>query len=74
MKKIESETGIPYFLSVRHINNQIERLLLNWRFISIDDFERNVRGGKAIEGGTGMRSASSNNPTLICDLNQFGYL
>lgn len=71
MERIQTESGMEYHLAIRHINNQTDRKLIDWKQISISNFSANVKNQKAIEGGTGMRSESSKNPTLICDLDQF---
>lgn len=71
MERIQSESGMEYHLAIRHIDNQTNRKLIDWKQISISNFAANVKNQKAIEGGTGMRSESSKNPTLICDFDQF---
>ena len=71
MDRIQKHSKIPYQLVVRHINNQKDRELVGWKWISILDFIKDVKGTDAVEGGTGMRSSYSSNPTLICNLNQF---
>lgn len=71
MKKIESTSRIKYHLIVKHINNQSDRKLINWKQISIANFDKNVKNQKEVLGGTGMRSSNSINPTKICDFNLF---
>ncbi|OAD90714.1 hypothetical protein A7A78_14185 [Aequorivita soesokkakensis] len=69
--RIQEQSSIEYYLAVRHINNQEDRELIGWKYISITEFEKDVKGNKTIEGGTGMRSSYSSNPTLICSLSKF---
>ena len=71
LKKISDVTVTPYYLVVKRINNQTERKLVGWYYIEISDFLKFTDGGKVIEGGHGMRSATSSNPTLICELKHF---
>ena len=71
MLRITEFSSLNYYLVVRHINNQTKRELVGWKTISINDFSDNVKGQKSTEGGTGMRSISSKNPTVICKLNNF---
>ena len=74
MERIQEQSSIEYHLVVRHINNQKDRELIGWKYIAINDFINDVKGNKAVEGGTGMRSSNSSNPTLICSLNKFSNL
>lgn len=69
--RIANETGLEYFLAVREINNQTERKLVAWKRINIKDFALNVRGNTSVTGGTGMRSETSVNETLICSYDLF---
>ena len=69
--RISRETKLEYHLVVRHVNNQTERKLIEWKKIKIDDFAADVKGDKKVIGGTGMRSANSINQTLICSYDQF---
>lgn len=71
MNTIQTKSKLDYYLTVRHINNQKDRELIGWKMISINDFSKNVKGQKTTEGGTGMRSTSSKNPTVICQLKHF---
>ena len=73
-RKIQDKTGLDYMLIVRHINNQKDRELTNWKYVTINDFYEDCRNEKPVEGGTGMRSANSSNPTLICSLGKFRVL
>ena len=57
--------GLDAFYIVRQINNQKDRAFIDWRIVPMKKFIDKV-GGNIIEGGTGMRSASSFNPTKIC--------
>ncbi len=71
MMRVENFSGLQYHLVVKHIDNQTDRNLKEWLTIRIKDFEANVNGNDVIEGGTGMRSTNSSNPTLICDYSEF---
>lgn len=71
LAKISKSSNLQYFLVVRHINNQTERKLVGWKYISIKEFIADARKDEIVEGGTGMRSAYSNNPTLICSYDLF---
>ncbi|WP_412471223.1 hypothetical protein [Halobacteriovorax sp. RT-2-4] len=70
-QQIEKLTGLNYRLFVRHVNNQKDRKLLNWLCIAISDFVEDVVGESEVEGGTGMRSQYSKNPTKICSFEKF---
>lgn len=71
LERISSETKLKYFLVVRHIDNQQNRNLLGWKYILIDDFAKDVKNNKTVIGGIGMRSANSQNETLICSFDLF---
>ncbi|MDX2362513.1 MAG: hypothetical protein QNK23_17020 [Crocinitomicaceae bacterium] len=68
---IQKASGLKYFLIVRHVEDQKTRTFKEWLFIAIDDFVKDVEGGMTVEGGTGMRSKYSKNPTLICSYDKF---
>ncbi|WP_316766082.1 hypothetical protein [Pedobacter frigiditerrae] len=68
-----AKTGLPVFYVVRRIKEQKDRKFMEWRIIDILDFQKNL-DKKIIEGGTGMRSLSSSNPTQVCDLKHFKVL
>lgn len=67
---ISKQTGLDYVLIVRQIKNQVDRMFMNWRGIKIQDFKLNVEKS-IIEGGKGMRSTYSSNPTVICSEDHF---
>lgn len=69
--RIQSKTKIDYRIFVRHINNQVERTLLEWLETSLDEFLLDIKNEKEVEGGTGMRSVLSSNPTKICSFDCF---
>lgn len=71
MMRISKQTGLDYFLIVREINNQTDRDLLGYKYISIKDFEADVQGSETVTGGTGMRSESTINKTFICSYHLF---
>ncbi len=70
MKQISDCTGLRYSLVVRHINNQYERRFIGWKRIEINAFLQH-RSLTPIEGGKGMRSWNSRNPTYICPVGYF---
>lgn len=58
-------TGIEVYYIVKQINNQIDRKVIAWRAIKMGNFIANAES-TVVEGGTGMRSQFSSNPTKIC--------
>lgn len=74
MMRISRQTGLDYFLIVREINNQTDRDLLGYKYISLKDFEADVLGSETVTGGTGMRGESTINETLICSYHLFSDL
>ncbi|WP_343322075.1 hypothetical protein [Sphingobacterium multivorum] len=62
---LKTAAGIETYYVIKHIKNQKGREFLKWRIISMTNFMKNCHR-KPIEGGTGMRSIYSSNPTLIC--------
>jgi len=64
-KKIMAYTGMQVYYIVKQVADQSKREFISWRSINMTSFIGNI-GEEAIEGGTGMRSASSSNPTKIC--------
>ena len=58
-------TGIDVYYIVKQINNQTERKITAWRAIEMAGFIAHAES-TVVEGGTGMRSDSSYNPTRIC--------
>lgn len=71
MQRLKRVWGDELFYIVRHINNQYERKFQAWKLIEIDDFVKNIDMKKTIEGGKGMRSKNSSNPTIICSQEHF---
>ncbi|MPT32706.1 MAG: hypothetical protein E2600_13795 [Chryseobacterium sp.] len=71
MIRISKQTGLDYFLIVREVNNQTDRELIGYKYISIKDFEEDIQESTAVTGGTGMRSESTTNDTLICSYDLF---
>lgn len=71
INKISSITGLPYYYIVRHVNNQRDRKFIEWLAIDMNSFTEKIRSANTIEGGTGMRSANSSNPTKVCPYNNF---
>ena len=69
--KIQKMTGLKYHIVIRHINNQQDRNLIDWKFIEVNDFIDNVKQKAKVEGGQGMNTKGTSKPTLICDYNKF---
>lgn len=68
---ISKTINLEYFLIIRHINNQNDRELLGWKYITVKGFADDVKNDQAVMGGTGMRMSNSDNPTLICSISKF---
>lgn len=68
---IQKITGLKYYLVVREIKDQDSREFKAWKTITIDNFIEDVKKDSTVEGGTGMRSSNSRNPTLICSYSKF---
>jgi len=62
------------FYVVRHVNNQTQRQFVNWMIIDLEKFKSQIAYSPTVEGGTGMRSTSSKNPTRVCRLEHFQLL
>ena len=72
MIRISKQTGLDYFLIVREVNNQTDRELIGYKYISIKGFLKKMYGNhRLLPGGTGMRSESTINDTLICSYDLF---
>lgn len=44
---------------------------MDWKIISLEKFKHMTGESPVIEGGIGMRSKSSSNPTKICKVEYF---
>lgn len=71
MLRISEQTGLDYFLIIREVNNQTDRELVGYKFISVKDFAEDVSDSETVIGGTGMRAESTQNDTLICSYGLF---
>jgi hypothetical protein len=69
--RISEQTGLDYYLVVRHINSQSDRELVGYKYISIQDFAEDVEGSETVIGGTGMRGITTANETKICGYDLF---
>lgn len=67
---LASVTKLNVAYVVRRVKDQLTREFVEWRSISILDFIDKL-DENPIEGGTGMRSIHSSNPTYICALEHF---
>jgi len=68
---ISTKSNLPYHYIVRHINNQVDREFIEWKCIPIETFYKITNTSKIIQGGHGMRSINSNNPTKVCPYEKF---
>ena len=68
---ISKKSNLPYHYIVRHVNNQMDREFIEWKGISIEKFYAITNTSKIIEGGHGMRSMQTNNPTKVCPYEKF---
>ncbi|MNK00537.1 hypothetical protein D3C87_183220 [compost metagenome] len=73
LAQLSTTTKLNVAYVVRHVRDQIRREFIEWLSISILDFKEKM-DKNAIEGGTGMRSIHSSNPTYICDKRYFTIL
>ena len=71
MRKLSRFLELPFLYVVRQVNNQTERLHMGWHYIEIEDFHANTKDLAPIEGGFGMRSVHSSNPTKVCPFEHF---
>ena len=71
LKNICRRTSLRLQLIVRQVKNQTTREFLDYQRIDFQDFYQHTSGTKEIEGGHGMRSESSSNPTQICPVEYF---
>jgi hypothetical protein len=71
LTRLEQAFNTPATYVVRRVNNQDERVFIEWLYIRMSDFRRKIEGTSVIEGGHGMRSVLSDNPTKVCDLKHF---
>ena len=72
MRKLSRFLELPFLYVVRQVNNQTERLHMGWHYIEIEEFHAKTKDLAPIEGGFGMRSTRSSNPTKVCPLAFFG--
>lgn len=72
-KELINKIGCSVFYVVRQIENQLTRKFMSWRIIDMQSFIKNCKK-VSVEGGTGMRSVNSNNPTWICEDSYFNRL
>jgi len=59
------------FYVVRQVNNQTDRKFISWKIISLEKFKEKIASSPIVNGGTGMRSESSINPTAVCEYEYF---
>jgi hypothetical protein len=71
LTKLETVLQIPAVYVVRHVSDQYQRRLIEWCFIRWTKFCMQTVKSSVIEGGTGMRSETSSNPTRVCDYKHF---
>ena len=69
--RIQTNSEFKCVLVVRQVNNQTQRNFVSWKYITISDFNADVKNQNTIAGGNGMRAENTDNPTLICSLGLF---
>ena len=68
---LQEKTGLRVFYIVREVKDQTAREFAGWHIIPLNKYIAATDGSRAIEGGTGMRSAYSSNPTSVCPVENF---
>ena len=72
MVALSGRLGCRYLYVVKEVNNQMERRFQNWWVIDIGDFKMATSSRNAVEGGTGMATATvSGHPTLVAPIEKF---
>lgn len=71
LHKLSLATTWPCYYLVKEINNQQQRELIAWHWIDLRQFIAATVSADIIEGGTGMRSLQSSNPTKVCPYQYF---
>lgn len=71
LQKISHHTTWPCYYIVKEINNQQQRQFIAWHWINLCQFIAATANVDTIEGGTGMRSLQSSNPTKVCPYDYF---
>ena len=71
LQVISRATAWPCYYLVKEINNQQQRLFVAWHWINLSQFIAATANVDTIEGGTGMRSLQSSNPTKVCPYDYF---
>ena len=56
---------------VREVKDQTAREFSGWHIIPLNKYIGATDGSRSIEGGTGMRSRYSSNPTSVCPVGEF---
>lgn len=63
---------VEYYYVVKEVNNQVDRVFVDWWVIEIKDFHKITKGGVIFEGGIGMAtSINSSHPTVVAPLYSF---
>lgn len=68
---LQEKTGLRVFYIVREVKDQTAREFAGWHIISLNNYISATDGSRSIEGGTGMRSSYSSNPTSVCPIKNF---
>lgn len=71
LQTISLRTAWPCYYLVKEINNQQQRQFIAWHWINLCQFIAATANVDTIEGGTGMRSLQSSNPTKVCPYHYF---
>jgi len=74
LTKLSKTFKVQAFYVVRHVDNQINRNFIDWRIIELEKFKESILSSPIIEGGFGMRSRNSSNPTKVCKIEYFSVL
>jgi hypothetical protein len=72
LKRIEQTTLMKAIYVVRQIKDQDVREFENWRYITLDDFSKNVDSNNVVEGAPGMALGEAH--TNICLNEHFKFL
>lgn len=74
LRFLQDTIKIPAVYIVRHVADQIDRAFLEWSAINFNKFYKKIELSPTVEGGFGMRSERSSNPTKVCEYEYFSRL
>ena len=61
---------IPAYIVIREVNNQVERSLVDWKYISFDDFKKHADFESLLEGEEGL-GGDDNYLCAMCEYKYF---